>query len=291
MPEENSSGKKAGIEVWLLRHGESLAQTGEENGLDTGLSEFGKRQARAAGAFLKDLCFDLVLVSPLKRAEETFFSAREAGLFCTEACCDSRLVENMPCGGYLPLFPRRSGALTAFSFRHILERRSGMAGENGNIATADSVFPSSSPPPSSSPALREEDAWEESADWNLSPEERSESLRKDILRMREGLGITRLLLISHGMFLEDFADRCLGKDGKSEGDQTQEKTGAGRKDSLPPPRMGNASISMLKLFPEQETGRLVFWNRTPAAAEREALPCSAAATVTEKEEERTSSRV
>ena len=95
--------------------------------------------------------------------------------------------------------------------------------------------------------------------------------------MRENLGMKRLLLISHGMFLEDFADRCLEKDGKSEGNQRQEKTGAGRKDSLPP-RMGNASISMLKLFPEQETGRLVFWNRNPAEGP---LPCP-------EEKERTS---
>lgn len=290
MTERTPSGKP-GIEVWLLRHGESRAQSGEETGLDTGLSGSGKRQAQAAGAFLKGFSFDLVLVSPLKRAEETFFSAREGGLSCTEACCDSRLIENMPYGGYLPLFPRRSGALAPFSFRRIRERRSGMAGKNGNTATADSIFPFSSPPSSFPPPLREEDAREESADWNLSPEERAESLRKDLLLMRENLGMKRLLLISHGMFLEDFADRCLGKDGKSEGDQTQEKTGADRKDSLPPPRMGNASISMLKLFPEQETGRLVFWNRIPAAAEGEALPCSAAATATEKEEERTSSRV
>lgn len=101
MPEQHITD----VEVWLLRHGETRAQTGEEMSLDPGLSEEGTRQAFAAGKLLEQMHFDLVLVSPLKRTYQTFMHAVKGGLSHDSAGYDTRLVENIIPGGYLPLLP------------------------------------------------------------------------------------------------------------------------------------------------------------------------------------------
>lgn len=60
-------------ELWLIRHGEtewslSGAHTGRT---DISLTASGREKAAALGRYLKGYKFDLVLVSPLKRARET----------------------------------------------------------------------------------------------------------------------------------------------------------------------------------------------------------------------------
>ena len=60
-------------ELWLIRHGEtewslSGAHTGRT---DIPLTASGREKAAALGRYLKGCKFDLVLVSPLKRARET----------------------------------------------------------------------------------------------------------------------------------------------------------------------------------------------------------------------------
>lgn len=53
-------------EIWFLRHGQSTANSGENDCVDSPLSAVGKEQAnRVVGEF------DLVIVSPLCRAQET----------------------------------------------------------------------------------------------------------------------------------------------------------------------------------------------------------------------------
>lgn len=59
------------LEVFLIRHGQSKAQTGEEIGLDTHLSDTGKKQVRDAAEVLQQISFDRICVSPLTRAAET----------------------------------------------------------------------------------------------------------------------------------------------------------------------------------------------------------------------------
>lgn len=77
-------------EIHLVRHAQSLAQTGEAPWLDPDLSELGKRQARALGPVLGDTRYALTILSPLLRARRTFELAR---LRTEEIRFDSRLVE------------------------------------------------------------------------------------------------------------------------------------------------------------------------------------------------------
>lgn len=78
------------MELHAIRHAESTAQTGEGDWLDPDLSPFGERQARAAAAYFSDKAYDLVLVSPLRRARRTFELASPRA---DETRFDSRLVE------------------------------------------------------------------------------------------------------------------------------------------------------------------------------------------------------
>ncbi len=76
-------------EVWLARHGEtewtiSRRHTGTT---DIDLTERGREQARALAASFEGVSFDIVLSSPMRRAEET---ARLVGL---EPTPDDRLKE------------------------------------------------------------------------------------------------------------------------------------------------------------------------------------------------------
>ena len=77
-------------EIHLVRHAQSLAQTGEAPWLDPDLSELGTRQARALGTVLGNARYALTILSPLLRARRTFELAR---LRTEEIRFDSRLVE------------------------------------------------------------------------------------------------------------------------------------------------------------------------------------------------------
>ena len=60
--------------IYLIRHGESLAnKQGVYQGqsIDTGLTELGKKQARAAAKVLTRLKLEVIYTSPLKRTKET----------------------------------------------------------------------------------------------------------------------------------------------------------------------------------------------------------------------------
>ena len=89
-------------QVWLIRHGESRAQTGEEVGLDAALSTRGEAQAARLRSRLADVWFDRVLVSPLTRARQTFESA---AVRCGSALYDSRIIECSFGWSYAPHLP------------------------------------------------------------------------------------------------------------------------------------------------------------------------------------------
>ena len=61
------------MRLLLLRHGRTTAPRGTLVGsrVDPGLDEVGRTQARRAGAVLRDRRFAAVVVSPLRRAQET----------------------------------------------------------------------------------------------------------------------------------------------------------------------------------------------------------------------------
>ena len=88
--------------IYLVRHGESMAQTGEEPGINTGLSEKGREQAAHLGKVLDDIYFDEIRISPLLRARETF---EFSGIERSGVIFDSRLVEVMPEHAYDELLP------------------------------------------------------------------------------------------------------------------------------------------------------------------------------------------
>lgn len=62
-----------GPKLWLLRHGETeWSRSGQYTGLtDLALTQDGEDQARGARAALANIDFDLVLTSPLQRAQRT----------------------------------------------------------------------------------------------------------------------------------------------------------------------------------------------------------------------------
>ena len=57
--------------LYIARHGESLGNTGEDNGPDPVLSEKGHSQAQLLALRMKDKRLDAVYSSPLKRAVQT----------------------------------------------------------------------------------------------------------------------------------------------------------------------------------------------------------------------------
>lgn len=78
------------IDLYAMRHAESMAQTGEAEWLDPDLSAFGEEQARAATSYFQDRSFDLILLSPLRRARRTY---ELSGPRAKTVRFDSRLVE------------------------------------------------------------------------------------------------------------------------------------------------------------------------------------------------------
>lgn len=196
---------KESLEVWMLRHGETLAQTGAEYSLDPGLSSKGILQARAAGELLRNTHFDLILLSPLKRCLETYCHAQNTGLRGEELFYDTRIVENALPDTYTSLLP--------YDF-----------------------FPGP-----------EEDTHNA---WNLSSEKRVVALRGDFAQMFEK-NVRRLLLISHGAFLNDFLSSYV----------THESNTRNQGFCF---RMDNGAISMLNhAFGDAAYSMLVFWNYIP----------------------------
>lgn len=88
--------------IWLLRHAESKAQTEEEYGFDTGLSERGEKQAGRLKNVFNSLEFDKICLSPLKRARETF---ERSGIRGGNIEFDSRIVEELPGDAYSSILP------------------------------------------------------------------------------------------------------------------------------------------------------------------------------------------
>lgn len=79
MNQAASSAPAAPPEIWLIRHGETeWSLSGQHTGrTDIPLTDHGREQARSLRDVLAAQPFDLVLSSPLSRAQET---CREAGL-------------------------------------------------------------------------------------------------------------------------------------------------------------------------------------------------------------------
>ena len=88
--------------IWLVRHAESLAQVGDENWLDSGLSDRGIQQAMRLHEYFKQIHLHQVWISPLVRARETY---RLAKLDSLSACYDSRLIEIAEPHHYAEILP------------------------------------------------------------------------------------------------------------------------------------------------------------------------------------------
>ena len=87
-------GADSYLDVFVLRHGQSRAQTGEELGKDTGLSEHGRIQAKKAGEILSLSVWDRILCSPLLRAVETLECLHLQEKDSVGVVKDIRLAEN-----------------------------------------------------------------------------------------------------------------------------------------------------------------------------------------------------
>ncbi len=78
--------------IWLVRHGQSRSQSGEDpDVLNPELSERGREQAQRLARPLRSLSFNTILVSPLKRAWQTYEYAQTAA---GHVEFDSRLIES-----------------------------------------------------------------------------------------------------------------------------------------------------------------------------------------------------
>jgi len=78
--------------IWFVRHGESKAQTGEdEDPRNPELSARGMEQARRLSVALDGIAFDRILVSPLTRACQTY---ELSGVDRSVAEFDSRVMES-----------------------------------------------------------------------------------------------------------------------------------------------------------------------------------------------------
>jgi len=78
--------------IWLVRHGQSMAQTQETGDhLNPDLSALGAQQAQRLADRLGDIPFERILISPLIRAWRTF---ELSGLKAKKAQFDSRVAES-----------------------------------------------------------------------------------------------------------------------------------------------------------------------------------------------------
>lgn len=95
-------------QIWLVRHGQSQAQTGEsDDHLDPPLSDLGALQAERLVEPLRDLPLDCILISPLRRAWCTYQLSR---VRAPHVEFDSRLIESDwgQADRYAPLLPVRT---------------------------------------------------------------------------------------------------------------------------------------------------------------------------------------
>ena len=90
--------------VYLIRHGESTYNANMGDDIDCNLTELGIKQCKDLGEKLKDIIFDLVIVSPLARTQQTFSALNltcikeEINYLCREHCiakCDFMMGENI----------------------------------------------------------------------------------------------------------------------------------------------------------------------------------------------------
>lgn len=91
--------------IYIVRHGQSVANAEGKYGMDSDLTEKGREQAREAAKNFKDIHFDAILSSPLKRAHETAqiiakehelaVSTREALRERKEGVLEGRMYEEM----------------------------------------------------------------------------------------------------------------------------------------------------------------------------------------------------
>jgi broad specificity phosphatase PhoE len=81
----------AGVELWLVRHGETewSANGKHTSRTDLPLTEHGRQRAKELGEYLAGTKFSLVLESPMQRARETC----EIAGFGGQAVVDERLLE------------------------------------------------------------------------------------------------------------------------------------------------------------------------------------------------------
>ena len=78
--------------IWLVRHGQSQSQSAEDNDMvDPELSELGRQQARRLAKPLQNFELDLILISPLRRAWQTY---QLSGVQNSRCEFDSRLIES-----------------------------------------------------------------------------------------------------------------------------------------------------------------------------------------------------
>ena len=78
--------------IWLIRHGQSRSQSGEDDDVvDPELSKLGEHQVRRLKAALQHDFFEIVLISPLRRAWQTFSMAQ---VHYGKAFFDSRIIES-----------------------------------------------------------------------------------------------------------------------------------------------------------------------------------------------------
>lgn len=88
--------------LWLVRHAESQAQTGEFLGIDAPLSKLGTLQAERLKEPLSSIKFDIAYISPLKRARQTY---EYSELNIQNVFFDTRIIEEMPQHSYNILLP------------------------------------------------------------------------------------------------------------------------------------------------------------------------------------------
>ncbi len=104
--------------LWLVRHAQSAAQTGEELSIDSNLSALGRKQALRLADVIGKVRFDAVFISPLRRTRQTFQASGASISGGGEMEFDTRLLEVMQPGGYLPLLPYEKLPGYALSDRH-----------------------------------------------------------------------------------------------------------------------------------------------------------------------------
>lgn len=79
-------------QIWLVRHAQSLAQTGcQPDSVDADLSEEGELQASALKSRLAGLRPDVILVSTMRRTQKTFILS---GAAAPVMRADSRVIES-----------------------------------------------------------------------------------------------------------------------------------------------------------------------------------------------------